>query len=159
MKTFMLILVLAAGGETKDLVEAAQEAKAKRKGPPVKVITNADVKNAKGKLIELPAPPDQKDTEKKKKEPGPSALQQHDANYRKRLELDQKVIEAQKKVADLEKELEAVESRYYEENDPDRRDRVIRQQFLETQEALAKAVGELKSLIPESQPEAEKPNQ
>lgn len=148
MKILILILAMAAAGETKDLVEAAKEAKSKRKAPSTKVITNADVRKSTGKLIVLPAKPETAVDEKAA--PATSTLEQHDADYRARLELDEKLAAVAKKVAELERELEQIEYRYYEENDPDRRDQVIRQHFNEKRQQLEIARKQLEQLKPES---------
>ncbi|MGZ8866875.1 MAG: hypothetical protein ACXW2P_00925 [Thermoanaerobaculia bacterium] len=165
-----LVLILGAGGAraippatpaaaaaepktpTKDLVAAAKEAKGKRKQPDTKVITNADVKKSKGKLIVLSSK-DQPPVDAKEVDPL-TPLQRHDADYRERILVDEKVREAQARVDELEKELFDIESRYYEENDPDRRDRIIREKFNETKAALDAAKSHLESLIPKK-PEPE----
>ena len=159
MKTALVILALTFGAPvsspalpgkgagTEDLVQAAKDAKSKRKKPATKVLTNKDVKNSKGTLIVLPEAKGKAAQEKKAA--GPSPLVQHDLNYRARLELQEALAEASEKVAALEKELALAESLYYEENDPDRRDGVIRKQFEETQQKLEEAKAELKELSPE----------
>jgi hypothetical protein len=137
---------------TKDLVAAAKEAKGKRKQPETKVITNADVKKSKGKLIVLSSK-EQPPIDAKAVDPM-TPLERHDADYRERVLVDEKVRQAQAKVDELEKELFDIESRYYEENDPDRRDRIIREKFNETKAALDAAKSHLESLIPKK-PEPE----
>jgi len=133
-----------AKAPTKDLVSAAKDAKEKRKQGSTKVLTNADVKKSKGKLIVL--------SSKEVKSPEPAKidpltpLQRHDADYRERLLVDEKLRAAQTRVDDLEKELLEVELRYYEENDPDRRDRIIRVKFEETRKALDEARSELEAV-------------
>jgi dihydroxyacetone kinase-like predicted kinase len=110
-----------------DLVAAAKKAKAGRVTIPKKTITNADVKKAKGKLIELPG-----------KAPvanqGPPAdtrgsIARHEAARKAEAAAEVVQADAEKKVADLEKELAAIEQSYYEENDPTFRDDVIRKKF------------------------------
>ena len=154
MKILIVILALTLGApvsspaqKTEDLVEAAKEAKKKRKEPATKVLTNKDVKNSKGNLIALPETKTSPD--EKKKAGGPTPLQQHDANYRDRLALEEKVSAASAVVAELERALAALESQYYEENDPDRRDKVIRKEFEETRKKLETARAELDRLSPE----------
>jgi hypothetical protein len=129
-----------AKGETEELVDAAKDAKARRKSPTSKVITNADVKKSKGKLIELPV----KDLPVEEK----AAPVDRDLEYRQRRELEEKIAVATAKVEELEKELRDLESRYYEENDPDRRDHVIRKRFEETQKQLNEAREALALLTP-----------
>lgn len=133
---------------TKDLVSAAKEAKGKRKQPSTKVLTNADVKKSKGKLIILSST-EKPGAETAAREADPlSPLQRHDASYRERLVIDEKTRVAQARVDALEKELLELESRYYEENDPDRRDRVIRTKFEEVRKSLDEAKAELEAVKP-----------
>lgn len=137
--------------QTEDVVTAAKEAKKKRKAPASKVITNADVRKSKGRLIVLPASATAAaDSEAATKSPA-----QRDIEYRQRRELEEKIVAAEAKVASLEKELQDVESRYYEENDPDRRDNVIRKKFEETKKQLQNAREELAALTPDGQPTAD----
>ena len=134
-----------AKAPAQDLVSAAKDAKGKRKQPSTKVLTNADVKKSKGKLIVLSSK-EEKPPESAKEVDPLTPLQRHDANHRERLLVDEKLRAAQTKVADLEKELLAIEQRYYEENDPDRRDRIIRVKFEETRKALEGARAELEAV-------------
>jgi len=120
-----------------DLVAAAKKAKAGRVAIPRKPITNADVKKAKGKLIELPA--------KASAETPQAAVEQWTSNEkhqqaRKAAAAADKVqVDATKKVADLEKELAVIEQSYYEENDPAYRDDVIRKKFDQKKQELEAA--------------------
>lgn len=125
-----------------DVVDAAKKAKKKRNQPATKVLTNKDVKNSKGKLIELPA--SSSPAEEKQRE-GASPLEQHDTDYRARLALEERLAAATAAITALEKELESIELRYYEENDPDRRDKVIRKQFDQTKQKIETARKELES--------------
>ncbi|HET7704905.1 MAG TPA: hypothetical protein VFM36_02345 [Thermoanaerobaculia bacterium] len=139
---------------TKDLVSAAKDAKGKRKQPSTKVLTNADVKKSKGKLIVLSST-EKAEPETVAKEVDPlTPMQRHDATYRERLVTDEKTRVAQARVDALEKELLELESRYYEENDPDRRDRVIRSKFEEVRKSLDEAKAELEAVRPKD-PEPE----
>ena len=156
MKILVFALILAATEPTKELVSAAKEAKSKRKQPATKVLTNKDVKNSKGKLIELPAKPGP-DAPAKEVDPL-SPLARHDVSYRERRELDEKLSAAQAKVDKLAAELEAVELRYYEENDPNRRDTVIKQQFELVRRELLEAVAELEKLSPQEPVETPEPD-
>ncbi|HEX6178463.1 MAG TPA: hypothetical protein VF057_08885 [Thermoanaerobaculia bacterium] len=135
----------AAKPTPEELVEAAKEAKSKRKRPSSKVITNADVKKSKGTLIELPA----------SSTPGPEAtvpsFVQRDIAYRERLELEAKISAAEAKLATIEKELQDLEYLYYAENNPDRRDHVIRKRFEEKQKEFESARDELAKLTPKSE--------
>jgi hypothetical protein len=146
MKIALLILMLASS--TQEVVEAAKEAKARRKKPSTKVLTNKDVKNSKGKLIMLPGA--EGEEAEQKKVDGPSPLEQHDLNYHARRDLEKDLEVAQANVTELEKELQHLENQYYEENDPDRRDKVIRTLFEEVKGKLQEARAELDELTPES---------
>jgi len=115
------------------LVAAAKRAKEGHLAIPHKVITNADVKKAKGKLIELPS----------KGGPVPfhvldqkSSLEKHDDALKAAAAAERQANAAQKKISDLEKELAAIEQSYYDENDPTYRDDVIRKKFEEKQREL-----------------------
>jgi len=121
-----------------DLVAAAKKAKAGRVAIPHKPITNADVKKSKGKLIELPG-----------KAPAANApssptdrltsMDKHQ-QARKAAEAAEEVqVAADKNIADLEKELAAIEQSYYEENDPSFRDDVIRKKFEQKKQELETA--------------------
>ena len=108
------------------LVAAAKRAKEGHLAIPHKVITNADVKKAKGKLIELPS----------KGGPVPlhlldqkSSLEKHEDAMKAAAAAERDSNAAQKKISDLEKELAAIEQSYYDENDPSYRDDVIRKKF------------------------------
>lgn len=133
--------VLAAGEDTRapqkpDVVEAAKQAKAKRKSSTTKVITNADVKKAKSKLIVRDAAPSTTvDVTAEKK----SALEEQNSGYHARVAASAVVAENEKKVAALEKDLEAIEQRYYEENDPNYRDNVIQKRFAQAKRQLEDA--------------------
>ena len=126
---------------TDDLVKAAKTAKAKRRQPTSKVLTNKDVKKSKGKLIVLDTRTD-KPVEKTDKT---SPIEKQDAHIRARKEAQARVDTAQQKVDSLQKQLDEVEQRYYEENDPNYRDQVIQQKFGETRQRLDAARHELDS--------------
>jgi hypothetical protein len=91
-----------------------------------------------GKLIELPKP----DKPVAKVTTFPTLAEQ-DANYRQRNEANEHLVTAQKKVDGLQKELDAIEQHYYEENDPDYRDNVIQQRFRQTKRQLQDAQHDL----------------
>ncbi|MBV9492787.1 MAG: hypothetical protein JOZ54_00970 [Acidobacteria bacterium] len=134
----------AAAQDTKSLVDAAKNAKAKRKGSTTKVITNADVKKAKGTVVEKkPAPAKPAATAEKKPEPKPYVDQ--DDLYRQRIAADETLAAAQKKVNELERELRAVEESFYNEDDLDKRDNLIAKKFEETKTQLADARAALKA--------------
>jgi hypothetical protein len=117
---------------TEDLVKAAQDSKSKRKKSSTRVITNKDVKQAKGKLIVLDTPA----AKKTEKTEATSSLQKQDATLRGRREAKDRLDSAQKKVDGLQKELDAVEQSYYQENDPNYRDNVIQRRFAQTKRQL-----------------------
>ena len=79
------------------LIEAARAAKAKRKKPSTKVITNKDVKKSKGKLIVI----DSKEPEGAEKTAGParSSLEKHDDRDKARLAAEEHLAESEKNVA------------------------------------------------------------
>lgn len=105
------------------LVKAAK-ANGNRKKSSHKVITNADVKKSKAKLIVVGS-----------KTPPPAtavpkgAIQQQDDRMRARDAADAKVAAAEKQVAELEKEMHRIEQSFYDENDVTYRDEVIRKRF------------------------------
>jgi len=104
------------------LVKAAK-ANGTRKKSARKVITNADVKKARAKLIVTnPAPLPVAASQK-------GSIQLQDDRLRARDADDAKVVAAGKKVAELEKELHRVEQTFYDENDATYRDDVIRKRF------------------------------
>jgi hypothetical protein len=117
------VVAFAQDPPDSELVAAAKKAKEGRVAIPRKVITNADVKKSKGKLIELPpgkavAPLDQR-----------TSIEKHDAAMKAAAAEERVDAAAQKKVTDLEKELAAIEQDYYDENDPTFRDDVIQKKF------------------------------
>lgn len=135
-----------------DLVTAAKASKAKRRKSATKVITNKDVKKAKGKLIVLKTP----DTPAGKPESKIGELQKQDVSLREHREARERVDAAQKRVDALQKELEALEQRYYRENDPNYRDNVIQERFAQTRRQLddarhqlANARDELQRITPQ----------
>ncbi len=116
-----------------DLVAAAKRAREGHVAIPRKTITNADVKKSKGKLIELPSkggpiPPHVAD--------GKSTIERHSEAMKAAAAAERESAAALKKVADLEKELAAIEQSYYDENDPNYRDDVIRKKFEEKKHEL-----------------------
>jgi hypothetical protein len=105
------------------LVRAAK-ANGTRKKSARKVITNADVKKSKAKLIVVGGHKATPDTALPK-----GAVQQQDDRIRARDAADAKVAAAEKHVAELEKEMHQVEQSFYDENDVTYRDDVIRKRF------------------------------
>jgi hypothetical protein len=133
MKPLALFLTLCLGAaaiaHAGDLTDAAKDAKTKRKKSTTKVITNADVKKSKGK-IQTTNVPDTPVT------PEPSMMEKYQAGRAADLAANLKRAEAEKLVADLEKELTAIEQSYYEENDLTKRDTVIVKRFNEVKAKL-----------------------
>jgi hypothetical protein len=124
-----------------DLVDTAKEAKAKRRKSTTKVITNADVKKAKAKIATTGAP-------STPVQPEPTLMEKHVATREaERIAAERKAV-AEKMVGELEKELAALEQKYYEENDLDRRDTEIVKRFNATKEKLDAARSELAALSP-----------
>jgi glutamate racemase len=156
MKTLVLALVVACGAAapsaadkvpakpTQDVVDVAKSAKAKRKKSTSKVLTNADVKKAKGNVVESTAKQKPIDTT-----PEPSLVDQQEAMRKARATHGVLFTAAQAEVESLEKELATLEQQYYEENDLDRRDSVLVRRFDETKKKLDAARATLAELIPE----------
>jgi len=131
MKPLALALLLAVAGATVviaddpqavDVVDVAKEAKAKRKKSTSKVITNADVKKSKGKIAttNVPNTPIEKT---------PSIVEQQEAKRAADKIAAERRAKYEKLVADLEKELAAIEQAYYDENDLAKRDTEIVKKF------------------------------
>jgi hypothetical protein len=120
------------------LVRAARLARANRKIPK-KVLTNADVKNSKGKLAVTSAPPPATDTAPKPNVDKRTSLEKQDAQYHTRQALQERVTADQKKVDSLERDLASIEQSYYEEKDLNRRDDVIQKRFSQTKRQLEDA--------------------
>jgi hypothetical protein len=121
-----------------DLVKAAQSAKSQRAGKKSKkkVITNADVKRAKAKLIVTSKPPMPVVTAKGD-EKGP--MEKADELYHLRKAAEEKLTVSEKRVTELERELNIIEQSYYNSTDPNYRDNVIAKQFDQTKRQLAEA--------------------
>lgn len=140
MKLIAILLLLATQSNTTAMVDAAKDAKEKRKKSTSKVITNEDVKKSKGKITELA----EKDLPKvEKKAAGATLLEQQAADRKLRDEAVVRLAAAEKSVSDLEREMVRIEQRYFEENEPNVRDTSIAQWFAETKARLEKARLEL----------------
>lgn len=138
-------LAMTAGLRADDLVETAKAAKAKRKRSTTKVITNADVKKAKSTLAvtqpaDIPVEPVSNE----------SSLQKQARERKEQTAADLKLAAATKTVADFEKQLAAIEQKYYEENDLDRRDRDLVRRFNDMKAKRDAAKKELEALLPSS---------
>lgn len=141
-----VLLIATTAMAADDLVTAAKDAKAKRKKSTTKVITNADVKKAKSKLIE------NKTAELEKVEPLPteSSLEKQARERKERAANDLKIAAVKTTIAGFEKELATLEQRYYEENDLDRRDGELMRKFADVKAKLDVAKKELAALVPET---------
>lgn len=138
---FLLFSLADEPKDTTALVEAAKEAKAKRKTSTTKVITNADVKKSKGKLTVLPGAP-----EKPRPLDTVGPIAKFEAEKKAKAAADALIAAADQKIADLENELAIIEQAYYDEGDPDVRDRMIRKKFEATKALLEVARAERAAL-------------
>ncbi|HEX7707328.1 MAG TPA: hypothetical protein VF701_12795 [Thermoanaerobaculia bacterium] len=156
MKTLAIALTLAAfalslsGDE--DAVRAAKEQKAKRKNSTSRVITNADLPKAKGKVVDsgremTPVPPP----------PAESSLERHEAARRAELVAVGQIAAANRLVQSIETELASIEKSYFDESDLDRRDSEIVRRFEEAGERLRRAREALEVLRQKPEPNSEVP--
>ena len=123
--------IVAPARDPSALVKAAHESKAKKKTSKRKVITNADVKKSKAKLLNSTAP-----AMTATPAPQRSIIAEADAQKRARVAAEQRVDSAEHDLAVLQADLARIEQSYYDENDPERRDGVIRQQFEEKKQQV-----------------------
>jgi membrane-bound lytic murein transglycosylase B len=151
MKPLALLLLLSTASiataqttDTAKLVEASKQAK-QRKKMPTKVITNADVKKSKGKIVETPAG----SLPYVEPLPAQTSIEKQEADRTARLANEARVDKAQKHVAELEIALTQIEQSYYDENDLQRRDTDIVRRFEETKKQLDAARAELAAAKPE----------
>ena len=145
MKKIFVIAMLCAAAvmaqekpEDSPLVKAAKASGGPKKKSTKKVITNADVKRAKGNLVVLPP----KQTAPVP-EPQKTSLQKQDEQRKASGSATIRMITAEKKVGELEKELRRIEDTYYAENDPNYRDKTITDRFNQTKKQLDDARKEL----------------
>src|SRR5688500_12975139 len=140
--SLVALLVLAlAQSDTTALVEAAKDAKAKRQSKGTrKVITNADLAKSKGKVIQ------RKPEDLAPLPPAESLVEKYEAERKAKAILDEKLIALDATIAGLEKELAAIEQRYYEANDFEFRDKQLVAKFNEVKEKLDKARAERDAL-------------
>ena len=124
------------------LVKAAKASGGPKKKSTKKVITNADVKKSKGNLVVLPAK-EGKTTSVAAPEPQKGSLQKQDEQRKASGTASIRVITAEKKVGELEKDLRRIEQAYYAENDPNYRDKTIVERFNQTKKQLDDARKEL----------------
>lgn len=129
MKTFAAIALLLALIGTDDVVDAAKEAKAKRKKSTSRVITNADVKKSKGKIVTTNVP-------ETPVEEVPSLSEQAEVKRAAENKAAELWAAYEKLVADLEKQLAVIEQQYYDESDLTKRDTEIVKNFNEVKAKL-----------------------
>ncbi len=139
----LLVLALAQSSDTTALVEAAKDAKAKRKTSGTrKVITNADLAKSKGKVIQrkpedlAPLPPVE------------SLVEKYEAERKAKSLLDAQLKVLDETIAGLEKEVALLERAYFEADDLDLRDKEIVAKFNEVKAKLDAAVAERDALLP-----------
>ena len=136
MKTLALLLALAVADDT--LVEAAKQAKEKRKKSTTRVLTNADVKKSKGKVVTTPNVSDEP------VRPEPTLMEKHQAARAAEKALAEQRAASDELIAALEKELAAIEQSYYNENDLNYRDTVLVPRFNEVKAKWNAAVSALR---------------
>jgi hypothetical protein len=125
------------------LVKAAKKSGAAPKMPK-KVITNKDVKRSKGKLTVKslpPLPPEAAITTTNTDTRTPTEIS--DAQYHARKSAGERTAAAEKRVDELQKDLDAIEQAYYAEKDLNLRDDVIQNRFAQTKRQLEAARKEL----------------
>ena len=149
MKTLALLLALAAADDS--LVDAAKAAKEKRKKSTTKVLTNADVKKSKGKVVTTPNVSDEP------VKPEPTLMEKHEAARAEEKGLAEKRAASEKLIAALEKELAAIEQSYYNENDLNYRDTVLVQRFNEVKAKWNAAVSAAEQAASRRPPAVQKP--
>jgi len=127
MKRLAFLLVLCLGTAAlavgDDLVDTAKTSKAKRRKSTTRVLTNEDVKKSKGKIATTP------NVSEEPVKPEPSLMEKHTAAKAAEKAQNAKRAESEKLIADLEKELAAIEQSYYNETDLNRRDTEIVKRF------------------------------
>jgi hypothetical protein len=140
MKLLALALLLLTANGT--LVDTAKTAKANRRKSTGKVITNADVKKSKGKIgqTNVTAPIDA--------QPEESLVNKQQSMRKARADYEVRSASARTAVAQLEKEVAALEQQYYEENDLDYRDGELVRRFNDAKKKLDAARETLAQLEP-----------
>jgi hypothetical protein len=152
MKTLAIALTLAVLAiplaADEEAVRAAKEQKAKRKNSTSRVITNADLPKAKGRVVESGremtpvAPP-----------PSEGSLERHEAARRAALLAAEQIAAAERLVQSIQVELASIEKSYFDESDLDRRDSEIVRRFEEAAERLRRADEALEVLRMKPDPE------
>jgi hypothetical protein len=144
-KAALALLLIASVANADTLVDAAKASKAKRRKSTSRVLTNSDVKKAKGTLVQSNAAARPVDAV-----PEESLVEMQEAMRKERTERAEALRIAEANVAQLEKELAAIEQQYYEENDLDRRDREVVKRFNDTKKKLDAAREELAGITERS---------
>ena len=127
---------LGCPAEDSPLVKAAKANGGPKKKSKKKVITNADVKKAGGKITELPG---SKATITLRTERQESPIAKQEEQRRATAIADKRVATAETKVANLESDLARIEQSYYESGDPSYRDTTIKARFEQTKKQLEDA--------------------
>jgi hypothetical protein len=125
--------------KTQDLVDAAKDNKARRKKSTTRVLTNADVKKAKAKIVETKVPVAPVVRE-------PTLMEKHTAAKAVEADAAAKRTATEELIGELEIELAGIEQRYYEENDLNRRDTEIVKRFNDVKKRLDEAKAALAQL-------------
>ena len=138
----LLVLALVQS-DTTALVEAAKDAKARRKTGGRRVITNADLARSRGKIIQrkpedLPPLP-----------PVESLIEKHEAERKAKALLEEQVRVLDEAIAALEKEVAMIEQIYFETHDLDYRDKELVARFTEAKAKLDKVRAEREALVPD----------
>ena len=125
------------------LTDTAAVAKEKRKKSTSRVITNRDVKNSKGTLVETkgggaqePLPPPE------------NLVEKHKVAQAERIASEERLRLVESRLASLEKQLAEIEQSYFAESDLARRDQVIVKRFEEVRVELEAVREELAALHP-----------
>jgi hypothetical protein len=137
MKPTALLLALCFGMAAlafgDDLVSAAKTSKAKRKKSTTRVLTNNDVMKSKGTIATTP------NVEGEPAKPEPTLMEKHETAKAADRVLTEKRAASDKLIADLEKDLAAIEQLYYAENDLNRRDTELVKRFNDVRARLEAA--------------------
>lgn len=141
----------APEASTAGLIEAAKQAKERRKKTRAKVITNADVRKSKGRIAE------NKPGEITVVAQAKSITEEHAESLAATKAAEARVAAAESRVAELERTVASIESSYYDESDLDRRDTTVVARFNEARQLLDVARRELeeaRAALPRSEPPA-----
>lgn len=126
-------------GDTAALVKAAEAAKkARRKAGKSsgKVITNADLKKARSTLMQSTPPETATTPASATSDEGRLTVAKAEGQYRAIKAAEARVAKTERTVRELQAELARLEQAFYNENDPNYRDNVIRKRFEQTKRQL-----------------------